>query len=73
MKPNTEKRIEALEATQPSSDIVYQAAAVARLVDNGDLVFAAGRFVAGNDAHPNLPMLADLLNVAHERFKRDQQ
>ncbi len=67
-----EQRLAALEATQPVNNIVYQAAAVARLVDNGDLVFTGGRFVADNDAHPNLPILANLLNVAKERWERDQ-
>ncbi len=67
-----EQRLAALEATQLVSGNAATAAAVARLVDSGDLVFTGGRFVADNDAHPNLPILTNLLNVAKERWERDQ-
>jgi hypothetical protein len=68
-----EQRLAALEATQPVSGIAHTAAAVARLVDDGVLVFAAGRFIAGDNAPDTMPPLADLLNLAHERWERDQQ
>ncbi len=68
-----EQRLQALEATQPVSGNAATAAAVARLVDSGDLVFASGCFTAGNNTSDRMNTLANLLNVAHERWERDQQ
>jgi hypothetical protein len=68
-----EQRLAALEATQPASSIVHTASAVARLVDDGVLVFTGGQFVAADNAPDTMPILADLLNVAKERWERAQQ
>jgi hypothetical protein len=71
---NIKQRLEALEISHPvSNGIVRTAAALERLIDNGDLVFAAGQFLAGDDAHDRMDVLANLLNVAKERWERDQQ
>jgi hypothetical protein len=70
---NIKQRLEALEISQPVNSIINQAAAVARLIDDGDLLYTAGRFVAGDNAPDTMPQLADLLNLAHERWERDQQ
>jgi hypothetical protein len=68
-----EQRLAALEATQPVNSIVNQAAAVERLIDDGVLVFTGGQFVAADDTSDRMNTLANLLNVAHERWERDQQ
>ncbi len=68
-----EQRLQALEATQPASSIVHTASAVARLVDDGVLVFTGGCFVPGGNAPAAMNVLADLLNVAKERWERDQR
>jgi hypothetical protein len=72
---NITKRLEALEfCSQAEHDRIAQtAAALERLVDNGVLVFTGLRFIAGDNAPDTMPPLADLLNLARERWERDQQ